>query len=76
MKATVSTTPCKEKLPYPKLMFLKSDPNLIVLFEKKQHGVCIKNKKNPYVIGYYADDWLTEENWEDFTGSVCLENDK
>ncbi len=77
MKSIVSDKPCTNKLPYPKLMILaKGTKKPIVWFFREGEGVCVHSGETNNKVGDLHKEWLKEENWVDFNGSVCLENDK
>ena len=71
MKSTVSDIVCKS---FPKLMISPAN-KCIVLFQGKDQGVCVSSGTSTNRVGKYSDIW-DSSCFEDFTGSVCLENDK
>ena len=71
MKSTVLVTPCNKEIPFPKLMQSRLTKT-IILFSKRNEGVVV-GKPNNTPIGYYSTSFEMT-NFEDFTGSVCLEN--
>jgi hypothetical protein len=73
MKSIVSKQPCVKELPFPKLMISRHD--CVVLFEYYNKGVCINAGTTGNLVGVISENWAME-NFKDFHGSVCLENDK
>lgn len=74
MKSTTSNRPCQaQALPFPKLMKSKSD-GLIVFFNSRDHGIVVGNPRGRWGVGSYSSSWNTGV-FEDYEGSVCLEND-
>ena len=52
-----------------------SDNGTIVLFNSKNHGICLTGYKNePTNYGKYKDDWC-EYMFDTFTGEIVLSND-
>lgn len=74
IKATVSNKPCcKKELPFPKLMKYFKSP-LVVLFTGATTGTVVVAGSD-WKMGATSKTWANS-NFEDFTGSVCLENAK
>jgi hypothetical protein len=75
IRSTVSCKPCTPKaLPFPKLMKHK-DNGRIVLFTTEARGVVVLRGTGSYNIGELHTNWAPSY-YEDYTGSVCLENEK
>lgn len=73
MKITVNMESSTKVKPFPKLMISKK--NTIVLFEDNGLGTCVATGGSLNPLGVFANDW-DMTMFEDFNGSVCLENDK
>lgn len=72
MKVEVKTESKMDELPFPKLMKLKEDDNLIVLFTKQGCGICIHQDKNGYHKMFdYHERWVSKE-FTDFKGSITI----
>jgi hypothetical protein len=76
MKVTLQPSPPKKKvLEFPVIMRHKT-PEIIVLFTSETKGVYLQG---PGVTPGYRSDCLFpvhDEQWEFYTGTVTLENDK
>ena len=69
MKVT-ATEGEKRELDYPKLMISKTSGD-IVLFTEKLKGTVVKGGQSS--LGNHCNNWF-EENFEDYTGKITLEN--
>lgn len=76
MKTIVTKKSCGKELPFPKLMVYigpGEDGKFIVLFTEKGKGTVVSEGVSNNRLGEYYEKWNTL--FEDFTGSVCLENE-
>lgn len=77
IKSEISTHSV-EKKGFPKLMITDSDSEekkMIVLFTKSNTGTVVysERKNSYYVQGFYSDKWIPEE-FQDFDGTIQLQN--
>jgi hypothetical protein len=74
MKSVVSNQKCSN-LPYPKLMVATSNSNLVILFQDSRTGTVVSSGNSSYTLGQHRHD-IQNNLFEEFKGSVCLENNK
>ena len=71
MKVTIKEPKAtKEKFP----CLGRSDDNTIVLFTSKDKGTVLSVCDEPYDIGYYSEEWITE-GFEPYAGEIIITND-
>jgi len=71
MKSTIKETDSPPA--YPKLR-KKKDGTMIVLFNSSTTGMVVhSNDPSDYPVGYHSTSWF-EEKFEDFCGTITLEN--
>lgn len=72
IKSTVSKTPCEKKeLPFPKLIQEIKWPGNIALAVSSSTAFQVAGSS----LGFYYSR-INPRSWQDYEGSVCLENDK
>ena len=76
MKSVASNDKCEKKeLPFPKLMVSKETKQVVLFIsECKGTRVGCGNLDSGAKLGTYKDCWISR-SFEDYTGSVCLNND-
>lgn len=78
IKSTESQTPCtKKEIPCPKLMWFPHRSMILLVSKivgKTHHAVVVSQGSGICQVGT-ADSWTTPD-LVDYTGSVCLENER
>lgn len=73
MKVTVSPITTPTVRPFPKLMKSTTGNGLVVLKQSDRLGFVVAVGRSTWKIGEHHNQWSLD--FEDFTGTVTLEND-
>jgi|TARA_R110000822_G_scaffold6851_7_gene28641 hypothetical protein len=70
MKVTTKEPTTKEEFPCLMISYFCT----IVLFTDKDKGTVLSVCDEPYDIGYYSEEWITE-GFEPYAGEIIITND-
>lgn len=72
INVTIGESKTQSEKPFPKLM-IHSGKKIIVLMLKNKCGSVLYSTSSAYGIGYYSEDWSTE-NFTDYNEPITLQN--